>query len=121
MLSEIIICPISNPLEFSPSSWEKILYIPSTFTIKAQLIWSMLSKSELICRDSNLFFPPGFTGLFPFLESLESDFFIIFYKILNLHLVKFSHSKHKISWSNLISKSFSNLSNSKRNSHSRGI
>ena len=115
MLFQIKICSICQSLQLSPSSWVSIFDVSSASRVMRKFILLMVSKSQIIRRKFQILIPKFLTSRFPFLKHLLSNRRIIFYKVLNLHLFKFTCSIQKVTWCNFITKCFTNLSNTKRN------
>src|SRR5210317_1945396 len=78
----------------------------------SQFIVTMLSKTKAGIWDSNRFIP--FHSLF--YPRIKPFIFIFFFtEEFNLHLLKLSSPKNKLSWCYFVSERFSNICNSKRN------
>ena len=115
MLSQVIICSVSNSPKFTPTKWEQKFEVGCCFWIEAKFFRRVVSKSQFAFIDAHVQ-EPFFTEVSP----ISKPFKVCarFAEEFKFHLFKFSCSENKVSWCDFVSKWFSDLANAKRHSAS---
>src|SRR3989344_2332415 len=109
-----------NTFKLAPSEWRIIFNICGRPGIMGAFVWLMIAKPYVFFGNTkpNV---PGHPLFFPVRKYAFPFFLLRPDKVLKLHLFKFAASEGKISRRNFISKCLSDLRNTKRNLHARGV
>ena len=106
MLSQVIICTVSDSPQLTPSEWEKELNVCSSLTVEGKLFLIMVTVTYF------LIFQSVQAEALPVIKPLKVC--VRFAEELKLHLLELSCTECKVTRCDLVSERFSDLSDTKR-------
>ena len=112
MAAEVIVCPVSDSPEFSPSEREQELNIGRRLAVEAELLLGMITKSQLIVLQSEII-EPFMAEASPVIEPLQIG--VRLAEELQLHLFKLTGTEGEIARRDLVTEGFSDLTDAERN------